>query len=57
MMTSHAKDIKETLETLKKYGMNLNPTKCMFGVREENILGFYVGKVEINPNLEKSKQL
>lgn len=32
----HAKNLEETLGTSAKYGMQLNPAKCMFEVEEEN---------------------
>lgn len=37
---NHANDLEETLGSLAKYGMQLNPTKCTFGVEEGRFLGF-----------------
>lgn len=44
----HAKDLEETLGTLARYGMHLNPTKCIFEVEEGRFLGFCVGKKGIH---------
>ena len=30
--TEHLEDLRETFDTLQKYKMKLNPTKCAFGV-------------------------
>ena len=35
-------DLKETLATLKKHQMRLNPSKCAFGVASRKFLGFIV---------------
>ena len=32
-------DLRETFETLRLYGMKLNPSKCMFGVSSSKFLG------------------
>jgi hypothetical protein len=44
-------DLTETFANLRKYKMKLNPTKCVFGVPPEKLLGFIVSKrgIEINP--------
>ena len=49
----HPEDLRETLRTLKKYGMKLNPSKCSFGIKEGKFLGFYVGQHGIKPNPDK----
>ncbi|KAL0440299.1 UNVERIFIED_CONTAM: Ribonuclease HI [Sesamum latifolium] len=43
----------ECFEILKKFGMKLNPSKCTFGVREGNFLGFMVSQRGIEANPEK----
>lgn len=36
---------------LKQYNMQLNPTKCTFGVASEKFLGFMINQrgIEVNP--------
>lgn len=48
---SHIKGFEETFETLRKYGIKLNPKKCAFGVRAGKFLGYMVTErgVEVNP--------
>lgn len=59
-------DLKETLETLKKAGVKLNPTKYTFGVSHAKFLGhvvFYKGfkanheKVNILANMKSPQNL
>ena len=38
----HLDDLRETFETLHKYQMKLNPSKCAFGVYSGKFLGFMV---------------
>ena len=38
----HLKDLEETFNTLRKYQMKLNPSKCVFGVSSGKFLGFIV---------------
>nr|GEV33699.1 reverse transcriptase domain-containing protein [Tanacetum cinerariifolium] len=40
--TRNNKDIKETIKTLRKINMKLNPKKCTFGVEEGMFLGYMV---------------
>ena len=39
---SHFDDLQETFETLRRYKMKLNPSKCAFGVSSGKFLGFMV---------------
>ena len=39
---SHLDDLEETFETLRRYKMKLNPSKCAFGVSSRKFLGFMV---------------
>ena len=39
---NHLDDLKETFNTLRQYGMKLNPSKCAFGVSLVKFLGFIV---------------
>jgi hypothetical protein len=51
----HLKDLEETFNTLRKYQMRLNPSKCVFGVSSGKFLGFMVSQRDIEANPEKSK--
>ena len=35
----HQDDLQETFDTLKRYNMKLNPSKCAFGSRLVSFLG------------------
>ena len=50
-------DLRETFNTLRKYQMRLNPTKCMFGISFGKFLGFMVSQWGIEANLEKVKAI
>ena len=39
---NHLDDLRETFDTLCKYKMKLNPTKCVFVVSLRKFLGFMV---------------
>ena len=39
---SHLDNLQETFETLRRYKMKLNPSKCAFGVSLGKFLGFMV---------------
>ena len=39
---AHLDDLKEMFVTPKQYQMNLNPSKCVFGVVSGKFLGFMV---------------
>ena len=39
---SHLDDVQETFETLRRYKMKLNLSKCAFGVSSGKFLGFMV---------------
>ena len=49
---SHLDDLQEAFETLRRYKMKLNSSKCAFGVSSGNFLGFMVSKrgIEANPD-------
>ncbi|GKF15365.1 reverse transcriptase domain-containing protein, partial [Tanacetum coccineum] len=49
------KDVEETLLTLKKVNMKLNPKKCSFGMEEGKFLGYIVTSEGIRANPEKAK--
>nr|ABA96933.1 retrotransposon protein, putative, unclassified [Oryza sativa Japonica Group] len=39
---NHIADLRKDFERTRKYGLNMNPTKCAFGVSAGQILGFLV---------------
>ena len=45
-------DLQETFDTLRRYNMKLNPSKCVFGVSSRKFLGFMVSRrgIEANPD-------
>ncbi|GKC01716.1 reverse transcriptase domain-containing protein [Tanacetum coccineum] len=49
------KDVKETLLTLKKVNMKLNPKKSSFGMEDGKFLGYIVTSEGITGNPEKAK--
>ncbi|GJZ53441.1 reverse transcriptase domain-containing protein [Tanacetum coccineum] len=49
------KDVEETLLTLKKVNMKLNPKKCSFKMEEGKLLGYIVTSEGITVNPEKAK--
>ncbi|KAK0603543.1 hypothetical protein LWI29_006081 [Acer saccharum] len=53
----HTDDLRETFDVLVKYGMKLNPTKCVFGVPSGRFLGYQVHQRGIEVNPEKIQAL
>ncbi|KAK0572938.1 hypothetical protein LWI29_000694 [Acer saccharum] len=53
----HADDLRETFDVLVKYGMKLNPAKCVFGVPSGRFLGYQVHQRGIEVNPEKIQAL
>ena len=53
----HLDDLRETFNTLRRYNMKLNPSKCAFGVALGKFLGFMVSHKGIEANLEKIKAI
>jgi len=49
----HVSDLKETFDTIRRYEMKLNPTKCAFGISSEKFLGYLVSQRGIKANPEK----
>ena len=54
---NHLDDLKETFNTLRKYNIKLNPTKCDFFVASGKFLGFMVSQQGIKANLDKVKAI
>lgn len=46
----HLDGLEETLNTLKRYKMKLNPKNCVFGVKAMKFMGFMVSKRGIGAN-------
>ena len=53
----HLDDLQETFNTLRRYSIKLNPSKCAFGVASGKFLGFMVSHRGIEANLEKIKAI
>ena len=53
--SEHTQNLQKVFHLLRKYGMKLNPTKCVFGVSSGKFLGFMVTQrgIEINPDQVK----
>ncbi|PKA49398.1 RNA-directed DNA polymerase like [Apostasia shenzhenica] len=51
-LEGHLNDLRETLDTLRKFSLKLNPTKCTFGAASEKFLGYLVSArgIEANPD-------
>ncbi|PKA47447.1 RNA-directed DNA polymerase like [Apostasia shenzhenica] len=50
--TEHLDDLRETLDTLRRYNLKLNPAKCTFGAASGKFLGYLVSVrgIEVNPD-------
>lgn len=53
----HLDDLRETFNTLRRYSMKLNLSKCAFGVSSGKFLGFMVSQRGIEANPEKVKAI
>ena len=53
----HLNDLQETFDTLRRFSMKLNPSKCVFGVSSRKFLGFMVSHRGIEANPEKIKMI
>jgi hypothetical protein len=49
----HMTDLKLSLERMKKYGLQMNPLKCAFGVTSGRFLGFIVHEYDIQIDPKK----
>ena len=54
---SHLNELQDTLNTLRRYQMKLNPAKCVFRVSSGKFLSFMVSQGGIEANLEKVKDI
>ncbi|KAK0582506.1 hypothetical protein LWI29_026330 [Acer saccharum] len=53
----HTDDLRETFNVLVKYGIKLNPAKCVFGIPSGRFLGYQVHQRGIEVNPEKIQAL
>ena len=53
----HTKHRQVAFELLRRYGMKLNPLKCVFGVSSDKFLGFMVTYRGIEANLIQLKAI
>ena len=53
----HVKHLEEAFRIMRRYGMRLNPAKCVFGVEAGKFLGFMVHQRGIDANPEKIQAL
>ena len=56
-LEDHNTNLDEAFKILKQYNMELNPSKCEFGVFSGKFLGFMVSQRGIEANLEKFQAL
>lgn len=49
------KDLKEVFEIIRKYGMRLNPIKCVFGITLRKFLGYLISAHGIKANTNRSR--
>ncbi|PKA52966.1 RNA-directed DNA polymerase like [Apostasia shenzhenica] len=52
-LTEHLGDLRETLDTLRRYNLKLNPAKCTFGAASGKFFGYLVSSRGIEANLDK----
>jgi len=55
---SHVQVLRKVFETLRKYKLKLNPSKCVFGARSGKLLGFIVSEkgIEVDPDKVRAIQ-
>jgi len=55
--TQHLDNLQETFDTLRRYKMKLNPSKCAFEVALGKFLGFMVSQRGIEANPDKIRAI
>ena len=53
--TEHMVTLKEVFERLRKHGLRIKPTKCYFGQKKIEYLGFIIDGGEICPDPKKTE--
>ena len=54
---SHAKNLQIVFDRLRKFGLKLKRSKCHFGKREVDLLGFVINQHGLRPNPERVKAI
>ena len=54
---SHANDLEWVFQTFDNYKVELNPDKCVFGIKAGKFLGFMISQREIEANPEKMQAI
>ena len=54
---THLADLQEAFDTLRRYKMKFNPTKCLFGVSSGKFLSFMVSQQAVETNQKKFKAI
>jgi hypothetical protein len=53
----HAKDLEKVFQRLREAGLTLKRSKCVFGAKEVELLGYIVSGQGIKPNPDKVKAI
>ncbi|PKA65476.1 RNA-directed DNA polymerase like [Apostasia shenzhenica] len=53
-LEGHLGDLRETLDTLRRFNLKLNPTNCTFGAASGKFLGYLVSARGIEANSDKN---
>lgn len=53
----YIQELRETMETLRKYQLRLNPNKCVFGVSSRKFLGHMISGQRIEANPDKTRAI
>ena len=53
----HIQDLEEAFNTLRRYRMKLNPTKCVFEITSKKFFEFLMSQRGIEANPEKIKAI
>jgi hypothetical protein len=56
-MDGHLADLRLAFERMRRYGLKLNPLKCVFGVLAVKFLGFIIHKHDIEIDLTKIESI
>jgi hypothetical protein len=56
-MDSHLSDLRLALERMCRYGLKINPLKCVFGLSADKFLGFIIHEHGIEIDLTKIESI
>ena len=51
--STHIADLRQVFNRCQKYGISLNPKKCLFGVTKGKLLGHIIFEARISIDLER----